>query len=54
MSLLAEPAKRHRPPTRQPLGERLVQEGVISAAMLEQALREQSTTGRRLGLWQTD
>ena len=34
---------------RQPLGERLVQEGIISATMLEQALREQSTTGRRLG-----
>ncbi len=35
--------------TKLPLGERLVREGIISASMLEQALREQSTTGRRLG-----
>ncbi|MBL8871816.1 MAG: Flp pilus assembly complex ATPase component TadA [Planctomycetaceae bacterium] len=51
MSLLAEPKNRSRlnQNHRQPLGERLIQEGIISASMLEQALREQSTTGRRLG-----
>ena len=51
MSTLVDSSTRSRSNSqkRQPLGERLVQEGIISATMLEQALREQSTTGRRLG-----
>ena len=51
MSTLVDSSTRSRTNSqkRQPLGERLIQEGIISATMLEQALREQSTTGRRLG-----
>lgn len=32
-----------------PLGERLVREGIINPVMLDKALKEQSTSGRRLG-----
>lgn len=32
-----------------PLGERLVREGIINPIMLDKALKEQSTSGRRLG-----
>lgn len=32
-----------------PLGERLVREGIINPMMLDKALKEQSTSGRRLG-----